>query len=156
TGAVIPGATVDAENVSTGVRASTTADETGFYRFNNLLVGTYKVMASRAGLSPLTREVVIELNKTATANLILTVGGISQEVSVTESPALIDTTTPQVTNNYPAQLVANSPLAANPIAGGIYNVSLVGAGVASAGGLGVGFGPSVGGQRPRNNNFTVE
>src|SRR5207244_12931679 len=44
----------------------------------------------------------------------------------------------------------------NPVAGGVDNLSLAGAGVASAGGIGVGFGPSVGGQRPRNNNFTVE
>jgi hypothetical protein len=35
-------------------------------------------------------------------------------------------------------------------------MSLLQAGVASAGGIGVGTGPSVGGQRPRNNNFTVE
>src|SRR5258708_27582957 len=40
--------------------------------------------------------------------------------------------------------------------GGIYNRALVGAGVGSSGGVGVGYGPSVGGQRPRNNNFTVE
>ena len=30
------------------------------------------------------------------------------------------------------------------------------AGVASSGGIGLGDGPSVGGQRPRNNNFNVE
>ena len=36
------------------------------------------------------------------------------------------------------------------------NLSLLGAGVASSGGVGAGSGPSVGGQRPRNNNFTVE
>ena len=33
---------------------------------------------------------------------------------------------------------------------------LLGAGVASAGGVGVGTGPSVGGQRPRNNNFMID
>ena len=50
-----------------------------------------------------------------------------------------------------------------PIAGyltstgsGVLNLSLLDAGVASSGGIGAGSGPSVGGQRPRNNNFTVE
>ena len=47
------------------------------------------------------------------------------------------------------------PLAANPL-GGVLNLSLLGAGVSSSGGVGVGTGPSVGGQRPRNNNFMVE
>ena len=35
-------------------------------------------------------------------------------------------------------------------------MSLMSAGVASSGGIGLGDGPSVGGQRPRNNNFSVE
>jgi hypothetical protein len=156
TGAAISGARVEVENVSTNVKAATMADAAGFYRFNNLLVGTYRVTASATGLAPSTRVVAVELNKTATANLTLSVGGIVQEVSVTETPALIDTTTAQVTNTYANQAVINLPLAANPVAGGVYNLSLAGAGVASAGGIGVGYGPSVGGQRPRNNNFTVE
>ena len=39
---------------------------------------------------------------------------------------------------------------------GVLNFSLMGAGIASSGGLGVGDGPSIGGQRPRHNNFTIE
>ncbi len=39
---------------------------------------------------------------------------------------------------------------------GVLNLSLLDAGVATSGGIGAGSGPSVGGQRPRNNNFTVE
>ena len=37
------------------------------------------------------------------------------------------------------------------------NLSLLNAGVATSGGsVGAGTGPTVGGQRPRNNNFTIE
>jgi len=39
---------------------------------------------------------------------------------------------------------------------GVLNLSLLTAGVANGGALGAGTGPAVGGQRPRNNNFTVE
>lgn len=39
---------------------------------------------------------------------------------------------------------------------GVLNLSLLSSGVASSGGVGAGTGPSVGGQRPRNNNFTIE
>jgi hypothetical protein len=115
----------------------TTADATGFYRFNNLLVGAYKVSASSEGLASASREIVIELNKTATANVALAVGAVTQEINVTESAALIDTTTAQVTNNYSTKLVSDLPLAANPVNGGVYNLSLLGAGVASAGGVGL-------------------
>ena len=52
-------------------------------------------------------------------------------------------------------MAAELPMAANHL-GGVLNLSLLGAGVASSGGFGVGTGPSVGGQRPRNNNFTIE
>ena len=39
---------------------------------------------------------------------------------------------------------------------GVINLSLLDAGVATSGGIGLGTGPSVSGQRPRNNNFTIE
>src|SRR5579862_4677946 len=39
---------------------------------------------------------------------------------------------------------------------GVLNFSLLSAGVASSGGVGYGTGPSIGGQRPTNNSFTVE
>src|SRR5471032_128878 len=39
---------------------------------------------------------------------------------------------------------------------GVINLALLNAGVGSSGAIGLGSGPSVGGQRPRNNNFTIE
>ena len=39
---------------------------------------------------------------------------------------------------------------------GVINLSLLSAGVSTSGAVGVGSGPSIGGQRPRNNNFTIE
>jgi hypothetical protein len=159
TGAVVADAMVEAENIATGVKTATTTDATGSYRFKNLLIGTYKVTTMAAGLSTGSRDVVVELNKTTTANITLNVGAVEQEISVTAAPPLIDTTTPHITNNYTTQMISDLPLAANPAAGGgggVYNLSLGAAGVTSSGGIGVGVGPSVGGQRPRNNNFMVE
>src|SRR6185369_6887980 len=145
TGAAVADATVEAENIATGIKITTTTDATGAYRFKNLLIGTYKVTTMAAGLSKGTREVVIELNKTTTANISLNVGAVVQEISVTDTPALIDTTTPHITNNFTTQMISDLPLAANPVSGGIYNLSLGAAGVTSSGGIGVGVGPSVGG-----------
>jgi len=155
-GKVIPEASVTAKNISTGVVAETKADQSGAYRFNNLLVGSYSVTASSAGFSSTQiKDLSVELNKTATANLTLAVGAVAESINVVESTTLIDTTTAQISNTYASRLAADNPVAAFP-AGGYLNLSLLGAGVAGAGGVGAGTGPSVGGQRPRNNNFMVE
>src|SRR6185436_18512122 len=47
--------------------------------------------------------------------------------------------------------------AAGPIgSAGVNNLALIAPNVSSSGGVGVGTGGSVGGQRPRNNNFVVD
>ena len=53
-------------------------------------------------------------------------------------------------------LPANLGVSTNGQNLGVLNLALLDSGVGSTGGLGAGTGPSVGGQRPRNNNFTVE
>src|SRR6185369_13283396 len=100
------------------------------------------------------KGVAIELNRTATANLKLVVGTVSTTVDVSEAGALLDTTTAQVQTTYTAQQLQELPMATN--GNGVLNLSLLQAGVASSGGTGYGTGPSVGGQRPTNNNFTVD
>ena len=67
---------------------------------------------------------------------------------------MIDTTTAQLQNTFTAQQLTDLPSASS--GSGVINLSLLAPGVATSGGIGVGTGPSVGGQRPRNNNFTIE
>jgi len=159
-GSAIPNAAVSVENQATGVKAPVMSDGAGVYRAPNLLVGTYKITASAPGFAPASVEnTVVELNVTATVNLTLSVGAVSSAVQVTEAASVIDTTTSQVTNVYNAQQAAELPSTANMTGhtnGGLLNLSLLGAGVTSSGGIGVGIGPSVGGQRPRNNSFNIE
>jgi hypothetical protein len=75
-------------------------------------------------------------------------------VEVTGETATIDTTTAQIQNTYELKETQDLPSASQGL--GVLNLSLLDAGVASSGGIGVGTGPSISGQRPRNNNFTVE
>jgi hypothetical protein len=155
-GAAVPNAAVQLENVVTGVKVSTKTDANGLYRVGNLPVGRYNLTVSAGGFTTASlKDLIVELNKTATANITLQVGTVSTAVDVMEAASTIDTTTAQLSNNYEARLAAELPQAANPI-GGVLNLALLGAGVSSPGGVGVGTGPSVGGQRPRNNNFTIE
>jgi hypothetical protein len=156
TGKIIPEASIAAKNIASGVVAETKSDQSGAYRFNDLLVGVYSVTVTSQGFSSTQiNDLSIELNKTATANVTLAVSAVAESIDVVESTTLIDTTTAQIANIFASRLAADNPVAAYP-AGGYLNLSLLGAGVAGAGGIGAGTGPSVGGQRPRNNNFMVE
>jgi hypothetical protein len=77
----------------------------------------------------------------------------SVEVSA-EAGVALDTTTTNLTTTFSTEELASLPTAAVGL--GVLNTSLLSPGVASTGGIGIGVGPSVGGQRPRNNNFTIE
>ena len=154
-GAAVPNATVTALNVDTGVKAASKSNQNGEYRFSNLAVGTYDITSSAAGFSGASlKGVLIELNKTATANLTVQIGAVTTTVEVQEAATAIDTTTAQIQNTFEPRQAADLPSAS--IGLGVLNLSLLVSGVASSGGVGAGTGPSVGGQRPRNNNFSVE
>ncbi|HWF06938.1 MAG TPA: carboxypeptidase regulatory-like domain-containing protein [Bryobacteraceae bacterium] len=154
-GAGVPNATVDAVNTTTGVKTSQTANSTGEYRFSNLPVGTYDLSVTASGFAGSSAKgVPVALNRIGTQNFSLQVGQTATTVEVSESVATIDTNTAQITNNYDQRFAEDLP---NTSTGqGVINLSLLSAGVASGGGIGVGEGPSVGGQRPRANNFTIE
>jgi hypothetical protein len=155
TGAAIPGANLELENPATGVKYTARTDSSGAYRFNNIPIGQYTLTASGSGFTASKlQKLSVELNKTATANFLLQIGSVSTSVEVTEAASTLDTTTAQITNTYQARQAIDLPLNSLPL--GPINMSLLGAGVSSSGGLGLGEGPSIGGQRPRNNSFNVE
>jgi len=153
-GAVVSNTAVDAVNIGTGQTVSTTTNANGEYRFSNLPIGHYKLSASGNGLTGGYADIRVDLNKTATANITATVGSAATTVEVVEQAATIDTTTAQIQTNYDPKQAQDLPTASVGL--GVLNLSLLSAGVASSGGVGAGTGPSVSGQRPRNNNFTVE
>ena len=155
TGAVVPNASVEAVNAETGVKYTAQANAAGEYRFTNLPVGTYNVSASAANFATTTvNKFQVELNKTSTLQITLDVKGIANTIEVSGVATALDTTTSQITNTYEEKLNADLPTASVGL--GVLNLSLLSSGVATSGGIGAGTGPSVGGQRPRNNDFTVE
>src|SRR5690242_19797556 len=81
--ATIPGARIELTNVDSGIKVLTQTNETGAYRFGNVMVGRYNVTVSAAGFTTMTlKEVTVELNKTATANIKLEVGAVTTTVDV--------------------------------------------------------------------------
>ncbi len=154
-GATIPNATIVAKNDATGVETTTKSAATGEYHLANLPAGTYTITVTAPGFTKAQlRAVAIALSKTTTTNFRLDVGTSVETVEVSAAAAAIDTTTASVQTSFDARNMADLPIASG--GSGVINLSLLNAGVGSSGAVGLGTGPSVGGQRPRNNNFTIE
>jgi hypothetical protein len=158
TGATVPNANVVVMNQATGVQNTTNTTSAGDYRFENLPVGRYTLTVTATGFDKAeVRDVNVTLNQTLTTNFNLTIGHATTTVQVQESSVAIDTTTAQLQTTFESKQIADLPSASGGQNGtGVLNLSLLAAGVTTSGGAGYGEGPSVGGQRPTNNNFTIE
>ncbi len=157
TGAYVSEADVTVTNLGTGFKQTLKSNPQGEYHFVNLPVGHYSVDVSAPGMKGGFRDVEVVLNKVATANITAAVVSGSTTVEVNEQAVAIDTTTPTISTTFDAKQAADSPITGTGGTGsGVLNLSLLDAGVSSSGGVGVGTGPSIGGQRPRNNNFTID
>ncbi len=156
TGAAVPNASLVLTNESTGVTTTLMSNGSGEFLFQNLQPATYDLKVTAAGFAPaLLKGVRVDLNSTATANVPLSLGSQSTTVEVAaDASALLDTTTTNLTTSF--SNVELSDLPTTSVGLGVLNASLLSPGVASTGGIGIGVGPSVGGNRPRNNNFTIE
>src|SRR5262245_21181256 len=94
TQAVIPGATVTATNVETGVNRDRLSDEGGRYRIGELQPGTYEITVALAGFSRETRkDIVLRVGQEQSLNFTLQVGTLDQEVVVTGEAPLVETAT---------------------------------------------------------------
>jgi hypothetical protein len=154
TGAVVPNAQVVATNLGTGAKVTTKTNATGEYRFINLPVAHYSLEMTGNGMTGGYKDVQVLLNKQATANIVAAATSSQQIIEVNAESVTIDTTTPNIQNTFDTKELQELPTATVGL--GVLNLSLLNAGVATSGGIGAGTGPSVSGQRPRNNNFTVE
>ena len=156
TGAAVPNANVEATNPATGVKYPTKASENGEYRLSNLPPGTYNISATAANFA--TTNITgfkVDLNRTITLNITLEIKGAVTSIEVTSQAATLDTTTPTISTTFEQSQLDLPSVSANG-GSGILNLSLLTAGVVNVGAIGAGSGPAIGGQRPRNNNFTVE
>jgi hypothetical protein len=154
-GATVPNANVTVTNEATGVAVSLKTGTDGDFHAGNLLPGQYDVAVSSSGFQAYTLHgVTIDINKTATIPVTLTVGANTTVEVSAQAGVVLDTTTTNLTTTFSTDELASLPTATVGL--GVINTSLLSPGVASTGGIGIGVGPSIGGQRPRNNNFTIE
>jgi hypothetical protein len=153
TGAVVPNATVKVENEATGVSHQTTTTSAGTYTFPNLIVGNYTVQVVARGFAPYTRKgVAVSSNQMTEAHAKLLLGTETTTVEVQAGASVIETTSSQLSNAFSEQQVIDMPTAsASPL-----NLAILAPNVTTQGGGVLGSGGSVGGTRPRMNNFAID
>ena len=92
-GAAVPGATVTAKNVATGIERTVIADEYGNYSITELQIGRYQVTVNKSGFQTLViNEVNVEVAGERTVDASLAVSGTSDLVIVAPA-AQVETTT---------------------------------------------------------------
>src|SRR5262245_33528496 len=87
TGAVIPGATVTATNVATGLKTTRQTTAAGLYVLTPLPPGEYKVSVSATGFRALEQEkVIVDALSAVGLNLTMQVGATTETVTVNAAP----------------------------------------------------------------------
>jgi hypothetical protein len=110
-GAVIPGATVVALNMETGVSSSATSDSAGVYRIGFLPIGRYQVSVAAKGFGTQTLPAFqLEALQTATFNVKLATGSVTTTVSVSEAAPILNTNDPTLSSTFTANTIRNFPL----------------------------------------------
>ena len=110
-GAVIAGATVKASGSTLATERSAVTDSQGFYRLVALPAGIYTLTISQTGFSVGTYNVELTLNRTATLNAQLVVGGgVAGEVTVTGDVPLIEQTASSTGSTITPQQIQSLPV----------------------------------------------
>jgi hypothetical protein len=111
TGAVIPGATVVARNLDTGVTSSATSDSAGLYRIAYLPIGRYTETINASGFGEKTvPEFRLEALQTITFNVTLTPGNVSTTVKVSAAAPILNTNDPTLGSTITSNTIRNFPL----------------------------------------------
>ena len=118
-GGAIPGASVTARNLDTGLSQSTTTTEAGIYSLPNLPPGRYSVTVEAPNLKKYSREgVTVATGTTVSLDIPMQLGTVSESVTVAADASQLETTTSEIGATVEPTLVANLPL---QVAGTIRN-----------------------------------
>lgn len=92
--AAVPAASVVMRNLNTGVERTVESNDLGLYVVPALPAGPYSITVTKQGFQTQTvQQLVLEVDRNATINITLTVGQVSEAVSVSAEAAAIDTRT---------------------------------------------------------------
>jgi hypothetical protein len=154
-GGVLPGVTVVVTHQESGVYREVVSNDDGSYFLTGIVPGRYMVAAQLTGFKRYEqRDVLIEVGRTATLDVSMSVGVLEETITVTTEAPLIDITSKQVGGNITQGELTGIPNATRNWLGfvGLLPGVQVQSTTISFGGDSI----NVNGQSNRNNNFVVD
>jgi Carboxypeptidase regulatory-like domain/TonB dependent receptor-like, beta-barrel len=111
TGALIPGASVSALNVSINASTSTTTDANGRYVLSNLRPGRFTVEVYAKGFGTYKQEnVIVEVGRSTTVDAMLQVAGQATSVVVSGEAPVVTTDRPDFSTVINTDFIGNLPI----------------------------------------------
>ena len=110
---VIPGAVVGVVNVATNQTQYLTTNGSGYFEAPLLGTGEYRVTVEMPGFATQSQTVRLAAGQTLSLQVALTVGGVSEEITVSSEAPLLDTSTVSSGQNYDRALIEGLPLYGN-------------------------------------------
>ena len=108
-GAVLPGVRVAVVNVDTGVSKTFTTNQSGLYDTDSIVTGSYNVTFAKDGFQKLVRGPITLQVGFTTVNGELSVGAMTEEVTVTADVPLLQTETSEQSTTFDAKSMALLP-----------------------------------------------
>jgi hypothetical protein len=109
-GAVVPGASVQARHTATNLIASAVSDQEGRFRFPYLRIGSYELTASLQGFQDASRALTLAAGSAFEVPLVLSIGGVDAVVQVTAESTLIEAARSQIAATVAQTEVASLPM----------------------------------------------
>ncbi len=159
--AVIPGANITLRNTSRNLFRTVTTDDQGFFRADQLAVGTYEVRLEHPGFAPYRHAgLVLSLGQTIHLEIVLAPASASAEVTVNAQPSAIDTSQTSVVSSVDQERIEELPVRSRNyldfvlLAPGVSSSPTASLGSGSTPLTGSGF--TFGGLRSRSNNISID
>lgn len=160
-GAVIPNSKVTLHNPLTNQSRTVTTDEQGFFRAEQLAVGTYEVRVEQTGFAPYQQAGIgASLGQTVHLDIVLAPASASEQVTVNAQPSSLDPSQSSVVSSVDQERIEELPVrsrnyldfvllapgvSSSPIASGASGSTLL-----------TGSGFTFGGLRSRSNNLSID
>src|SRR5207247_2660647 len=111
TGATLPGVSVEAKNLLTGVAQSVVTNGQGRFNLPDLPLGTYEVQASIAGFQTVVHKgLTLTVGSQNVVDFTLPIGQVEETVTVTGESPMVDTTSAAFATTISQKQIADLPL----------------------------------------------
>jgi hypothetical protein len=122
-GAVIPGAMIEAKNLSTGATYQAGTSETGNFTLAQLPVGTYEISATLPGFKKFLRSgIIVGVAQIIRVDVGLEVGTAGEQVTVEAAAPLLKTESGEISHNVQMDTLDSLPILTLGAAGTIGNI----------------------------------